>query len=91
MVLVCKISKYDGTPYEYDDHIIVGNRQVSIRIAIWNINGLSNHLREVEVFLSESHFTNKTHIKTKSYDTIFAKQCRQYVTRRRNRTHKIKH
>ena len=54
--------------------------QISVRIGIWNANGLSNHTRETETFMqlhhidifliSETHFTDKSYFKIKGYDVI---------------------
>lgn len=53
---------------------------MNLRLALWNANGISNHVREVELFLkdnyidvmlvSETHFTNRSYIKIKEYDFI---------------------
>lgn len=54
--------------------------QLNLIIAIWNANGLSNHIREIEVFLntnhidillvSETHFTSRSYFYIKGYDLI---------------------
>ena len=54
--------------------------QVNLRIAIWNANGLSNHTREIEIFLnatfidlflvSETHFTSRSYFHIRGYDLI---------------------
>lgn len=54
--------------------------QLNLRIAIWNANGLSNHIREIEVFLnmhyidiiliSETHFTSRSYFNINGYDMI---------------------
>lgn len=54
--------------------------QLDLRLAIWNANGLPNHTREIEVFLStnyidvllvsETHFNSRTHFYIKDYDLI---------------------
>lgn len=56
--------------------------QISLRIAIWNADGLSKHTIEVEIFLHQSfidilllsaiHFINRSHFKIKRYNLITA-------------------
>lgn len=55
---------------------------INLRIATWNANGASNHIREIEIFLvsnhidilliSETHFTVKTYFNIRGYDIIQA-------------------
>lgn len=57
--------------------------QCKYRIGIWNANGLNQHLQELKVFLlnqnidimlvSESHITDKHHIKIHKYKTYYTK------------------
>ena len=54
--------------------------QVNLRIAVWNANGLSNKINEVEHFMkekfidifliSETRLTTRSHIKVRGYDFI---------------------
>lgn len=54
--------------------------QLDLRIAVWNANGLVNHLEELKVFLSsnnidiclvsETHFTSKSYFKIHGYDFV---------------------
>lgn len=54
--------------------------QVNLLIAVWNANGILNHINEIELFLknnlidillvSESHLTSKSYIKLNGYDII---------------------
>lgn len=56
--------------------------QVDLRLALWNSNGISRHVHEVEMFLrlnkidimllSETHGTDKTHIYIKGYSVVYA-------------------
>lgn len=49
-----------------------------IKIAVWNANGLSQHAKEIELFLkeksidimlvSETHFTQKSFLRLRSYE-----------------------
>lgn len=51
----------------------------NLKIAVWNANGLANHTLEIKIFLvthnidimliSESHLTNRSHIKIPQYTT----------------------
>lgn len=54
--------------------------QLSLTIAIWNANGISNHTQELSIFLnthfidicliSETHFTPRSYFKVRGYDLI---------------------
>lgn len=53
---------------------------LNLHIALWNANGISNHTREIELFLktnyidvlliSETHFTSRSYFKIHGYDLI---------------------
>lgn len=56
--------------------------QIDLRIALWNSNGLLNHLNELELFINgnkidillvtETHGTDRTYVKIPGYRAIFA-------------------
>lgn len=55
--------------------------QVNLRIAVWNANGLTRKLNEIEYFMkekfidifliSETHLTTRSYIKIRGYDFVF--------------------
>lgn len=54
--------------------------QLNLRIAIWNANGIVNHINEIETFLnrncidilvSETHFSQRSYFKIRGYDIVF--------------------
>lgn len=54
--------------------------RLNLRIALWNANGITNHTREIEIFLqtnyidillvSETHMTSRSFFKINSYDFL---------------------
>lgn len=49
-------------------------QQIDIRIALWNANGIANHINEFEMFMliSESHCTSRSNIKISGYNVILS-------------------
>lgn len=55
--------------------------RLNLRIALWNANGITNHTREIEIFLrtnyldlllvSETHLTSRSFFKINGYDFIY--------------------
>ena len=55
--------------------------QVNLRLAIWNANGLTNKLNEIEFFMktkhidifliSETHLTSRSYVKISGYDFVY--------------------
>lgn len=56
--------------------------QIDIRISLWNANGISNHINELEMYMkdnnidigliTETHCTSRSNIRINGYNIIFA-------------------